>query len=62
MKYPKQNQRKSIKSDDTYGTKITDNFNEVPKIRKVKHTQQITKTSLLAKAKLFFLSLFRIKR
>jgi len=53
---------KSNYCNTTIGTQITDNFDEVPKMRKVKHTQQVTKTSLLAKTKLFFMSLFRVKR
>ena len=56
---------KTVKSNycnTTIGTQITDNFDDVQDMQKVKHTQQITKTSLLAKTKLFFMSLFRVKR
>lgn len=56
---------KTVKSNycnTTIGTQITDNFDDVQKVPQNKSTQQITKTSLLAKAKLFFMSLFRVKR
>lgn len=52
---------KSNYCNTTIGTLITDNFDDVQDLQKVKPTQQITKTSLLAKAKLFFMSLFRVK-